>query len=139
MALGIFEDKLSKPSEEDVAKVLQQTGVLWQQVREHLAENHPPIVEEWKNYGKASGWTLLFKQKKRTLLYLFPCSGSFIAQFVFGEKAVEQALQSELPAAVIESIKAAQPYVEGRSFRIEVKTPVELEVVQQLIGIKVHF
>jgi hypothetical protein len=79
---------------------------------------------------------LLLKYGKRTILYLFPSKGFFIVLFVFGKKATVAAEQSSLPQNILKTIKEAKPYVEGRSFRAEVKSAEDLANIIKLIKIK---
>jgi len=137
MALSIFEDKTLKPSEEDISKVLGDKKALWDEIKSYIAKEYGELNEEWKNYGKASGWTLLIKLRKRTILYLFPALEYFIVQFVYGEKAVEKSLNSLLPLNIVDRIKEAQSYVEGRSFRIDVRSEADMSWIKELIDIKV--
>ena len=136
MALSILENKLKKPTDSELSEVLGNAKAVWDCLKQNVAHMYPEIIEEWKHYGKASGWTLLLKLKKRTLLYLFPCKEYFIVQFVYGEKAVEKAMMSSLPKNIIDNIREAKPYTEGRSFRLEVKVMDDLEIIDELIEIK---
>ena len=136
MSLSIFDDKLKKPTDHELASALDKTSRLWVDLKEYLVENFENISEEWKYYGKSSGWTLLFKSKKRTILYLFPSEGFYIVLFVFGKKATIAAEQHQLPRNILEDIRKAKPYVEGRSFRVEVKKVKDLENVKRLVEIK---
>jgi len=138
MALSVFEDKALMPSLEDVAEVLGDAKVLWDDIVDYIEKVYGQFTEEWKHYGKASGWTLLLKLKKRTILYLFPQNGYFIIQFVYGEKAIEKALGSDLPEAIMASIKAASFYVEGRSFRVDVRCSSDVSWITKLIDVKLR-
>lgn len=136
MSLSVFEDKQFKPSHEDVATVLGETKVLWDYIVNYIEKEYGQFTEEWKHYGKASGWTLLLKLKKRTILYLFPQNGYFIIQFVYGEKAIEKALGSDLPEVIMARIKAAPFYVEGRSFRVDVHCASDVNWIKKMIDMK---
>jgi hypothetical protein len=46
-------------------------------------------------------------------------------------------LTSDLPTAIIEEVKNAKRYAEGRGLRVEVKTRRDVESVKKLIAIKV--
>jgi len=136
MTLSIFDNKLKQPADNEIAIVLDKAKQLWDELKECLVKNYNNILEEWKYYGKTSGWTLSLKHQKRTILYLFPCEGFFIVLFVFGKKATVAAKQSSLPKNILNAIRRAKPYVEGRSFRVEVKSAEDLENVKKLAGIK---
>ncbi len=65
-----------------------------------------------------------------------PCQGHFLASFALGEKAVQAAHESALPAAVLEVIDRAQKYAEGRGVRLVVKTARDVRSVETLAAIK---
>jgi hypothetical protein len=56
--------------------------------------------------------------------------------FVFSESAVTTAAQSGLPEPVKAAIRDAKPYMEGRSFQVDVATEDDVAVVQRLMTIK---
>jgi len=101
--------------------------------RNHIRES----TEGWKYYGTKSGWTLKTLYKKRNLFFFTPFQGYFRIAFVFGDRAVAQILISDLPKAMIEEVKNAKKYAEGRGLRVEVKTHRDVESVKKLIAIKV--
>lgn len=136
MALSILDDKSRKPNDCDLAKALGRTKRLWDDLKNYVAKEHEPITEEWKHYGKKYGWTLRLVQKKRTILYLIPCKGHYMAGFVFGQKAVQAARKSKLPKAVITVINDAKRYVEGTGFRVPVKKKQDLDSIKKLVTIK---
>jgi hypothetical protein len=55
---------------------------------------------------------------------------------VFGGKATEEARQSDIPEAVLETINEARVYAEGRGFRLEVRKKLDLETMKKLAAIK---
>jgi hypothetical protein len=136
MAVSFFDDKSQVPGESELAKVLGRTSKLWDQLKDLLATRYEPLTEEWKFYSKKSGWSLPLKRKKRTVLYLIPCKGYFIAAFVLGEKAVKAARESDLPASIVERINKAKKYVEGRGISIEVRSKKDLSHIEKLAEIK---
>jgi hypothetical protein len=59
-----------------------------------------------------------------------------MAAFVFGEKAVTAAEQSTLPESILDMIRNARKYAEGRGIRFEVRGQEDVENVKKLIEIK---
>jgi len=55
---------------------------------------------------------------------------------VLGEKATVAAEQHSLPIIIFNAIRDAKPYVEGRSFRVEVKNMEDLQNLKRLVEIK---
>jgi hypothetical protein len=76
------------------------------------------------------------KHKKRTVLYMTPCEGYFLASFALGEKAVKLAHESNLPSSVLKVIDGAKKYAEGRGVRLEVRNSKDVRHVEKLAVIK---
>ena len=137
MAISIFDNKQNKPVEADLPAVLGENLKLWEDLNSFLDREYRPILEEWKYYGGSSGWGLLIKNVTKTILYMYPSQNYFTLLFVFGEKAVEAASKSNLSMELIKTIKEAKRHTEGRSFYLEVRTAADVEVIKQLIHIKI--
>ena len=138
MGLSIFEDKAKRPDDNDLNQALGETKPLWDQIKTHVIETYPPITEDWKHYGKSSGWTMKLLRKKRNLFFSYPAEGMFWLGFVFGEKAVAAVENSSIPPHLIEELKSARKYGEGRGLRVPVRAAEDLETVKQLIAVKVE-
>jgi hypothetical protein len=132
----LFADKSKAPSEASLSKALGRAKRHWDAVRTHALAAMPGVAEEWKCYAGLSGWTLILRNKRRNLAYLRPLAKHFGVSFAFGGAAVAAAEQSDLPAAVIEMIRTAPQYPEGRAVRVDVKTAADAQVVQKLLAIK---
>lgn len=136
MAMSAFDDKTSPPEADQLAGTLGRANGLWEPLVEELASEYAPLSETWKFGGKQWGWALQLKQRKRTVLYLTPCRGYLIAGFALGEKAVEAAHRSDLPASVLAAIDGARKYAEGRAVRIEVRKRADVAVVEKVAAAK---
>ena len=137
MALSIFDDKLREPGAAELAEALGRTHGLWNELKELIDKKFDPLAEEWVFSGKNYGWSLRLKQKKRAILYMTPCTGHFRVAFAFGERAVQAALQSGLPAHVQDLINNAPKYPEGRGVRMEVKDKQDVRIAVKLAEIKI--
>ncbi len=136
MDSGIFLEKSASPTAPALAGALGVKASLWRELKQAIADQHPPITEEWVFAGKTSGWSLRLTQKKRAVVYLTPCARGFRASFAFGEKAVRAAHRRALPASVLRLIDEAPKYVEGRAVRIAVKRAADVRQVIELAAIK---
>ncbi len=137
MAVSIFDSKLRQPNDFDVTEALGKSRRFWDELREYVGASFSPITEEWKSYGEKSGWIMSMKYDGHTMFYLYPSKGYFLVLFVFDKNAVEVAEKSSLPPNIMNKIRDARPYAEGRSFNIEVRVTSDLEIVKKLIDIKV--
>jgi len=131
-----FVDKVVKPDDKNLMKALGTTGNLWNQLKKHLEENYGPITEDWKFYSRQSGWTLKMLRKKRNLFFFTPLQGYFQLVFIFGDKAVAAVEKSDLPKDMIDKLRKAKKYMEGRGLQVEVKSREDLENVKKLVEIK---
>lgn len=136
MATSIFDEKLVVPNDDMLDKVLADQKTLWVKLKSHVLDNYKDVNQNWKYYSKKSGWTLVFKIKKRTLFYFIPCDGYFKVFFVYSEKAIDAAKNAHLPEQIMNRILQATKYVEGTSFDIEVKNEQDLDIIFKLIKIK---
>jgi hypothetical protein len=137
MAVSIFDSKLRQPNDFDVTEALGKSKRFWDELREYVATSYSHTTEEWKSYGEKSGWTMNMKYDGHSIFYLYPSKGYFLVLFVFEAKAVEAAEKSGLPQNIMNKIRDARPYAEGRSFNIEVRVASDLEIVKKLTDIKV--
>ena len=138
MSKSIFSEREHKPDTELLSKVLGESHPLWQEIKEHLNQTFGEIVEEWKYYGLKSGWVLKMLKKKRNLFFFIPMQSFFVISFVFGDKAVNQILETDFPDEIKSAIRNARKYVEGRGLPIEVRSEDEVEQVKTLVEIKVN-
>jgi hypothetical protein len=138
MGLSVFEDKNHPPSEKDLSNVLGEVKTFWDDLKKHVMENYPPVVEDWKHYGKSSGWTMKLLRKKRNLFFSYPGNDEMTVVFVFGDRAVQAVEKSDIPAPIIEELKQARKYAEGRGIKIPVRNADDAEIIKKLIAIKIE-
>ena len=132
-----FAGQADRPTQKAVETALGNSCVLWKQLVAELKQELKLDGEEWNSSGVKYGWSLRLQLKRRNIVYLGPHSGSFMASFVLGDKAVAIARKSELPAPVLKMIAETKRYGEGTPVRIEVSKPDDLEAVRILAKIKV--
>lgn len=136
MALSAFDDKSSPPQNDDLAATLGSTFVFWNELKRLIALRFAPLSIEWGFASGKTGWGLRLKQEKRTVLYMTPCRGYFLASFALGEKAVKAVHESDLPVSVLEVVDNAKKYAEGRGVRLEVRTVEDVHNLEKLAVIK---
>ncbi len=135
MLPNAFIGKLKPPTTSELAAELGPAQSIWDKLLADLA-NEGVDLQEWNSYSPKAGWSLKVKRGKRTILYLAPCRSCFRVAFALGDRAVEAARQSKLPARAIRMLDEAKRYPEGTAVRIEVKKSGEIALVEQLARIK---
>ncbi len=138
MAHSIFDDKSKKPTDKMLKDALGKTYKFWEEIKKHLGEEYGELTEDWKFYGQKYGWQLKTYQKKRNLFFFIPVKGFFKLTFVFGDKAVEVVQKSDLPSNIKTTLKNAKKYMEGRGLQVEVKSTGDVEIVKELLEIKIR-
>lgn len=137
METNAFMEKSIQPDDRQLARLLGRNAPFWEAIKQHIAQKHGDITEEWKFYNTKSGWTLKVLRKKRNLFFFTPLPGFFRMVFVFGDRAVSAVEKSDLPENLKNELKQARKYAEGRGIRIEVKSQKDVEYIKKLIDIKV--
>ena len=136
MALSYFDDKASPPSNAELRVALGAAGDLWQELIGRITRRFSPLDQTWGFSSKSTGWGLRLKHRERTVMYMTPCRGYFLASFALGEKAVKLARASDLPRAALEVIDSAPRYAEGRGVRFEVRDAHDLSSVETIAALK---
>lgn len=136
MALSAFDDRSRPPKDDELAAVLGRGATNWNRLKDRVAARCGPVSEVWGWSGMNFGWGLRIKQRERVILYLTPCRGYFLASFALGEKAVEAARESRLPAGVLKAIEDAPKYAEGRGVRFEIRRASDVASIEALAVLK---
>ena len=126
----------SAPDKRDLDDMLGRAGGLWERLHANLVSEFGPLAEKW-SFSKTTGrWSLQLKRKQRTVVYLIPCRGHFLASFALGERACAAAKGGGLPASVLAVINGAPSYPEGRGVRLEVRSVKDVANVANLAAVK---
>lgn len=136
MDTSVFTNKAVVPGDGDLFVELKETHDLWNTIRDHVHKLYPDAIDEWNYSGRKFGWSFRIKDKKRVIIYLLPREGYFKVAFVFGQKATDAVLNSEVADDIKEQLQAANVYAEGRGIRIDIRDPHILRDVREMIAIK---
>lgn len=134
--ISIFPDKTAKPTDKDLADKLDSKFELWKQIHDMVLSKYPGGLAEWNYPGKKYGWSFRIKDKKRAIIYLLPREQYFQVAFVFGDKAVNKIMESEISNEIKTEISQATKFAEGRGIRIDVKEDSIIFDIEQLVDIK---
>ena len=94
MPENAFAGWATQPTERELASVLRDSYLLWHSLVAELKTELKLDRQEWNSYSAKAGWSLRLQSKKRNIVYLSPRTGSFLASFALGDKAVAAARNS---------------------------------------------
>ena len=138
MLSNAFVGQAKRPSKAQIARALAGAHPLWQDLVSSLKRDLKLDGEKWNSYSTKAGWSLRLQFKKRNILYLAPCNGTFLACFVLGDRALAAAKSSNLLPDILKVLDEAKRYPEGTAVRLEVHSSVDVEVVKTLAKIKLE-
>jgi len=132
-----FIGKTAQPTDRELTAALGAARATWDQLLADLERELGVNVHDWNSYSPKAGWSLRVKRKARTIVWLGPRTGCFIAAFILGDKAMQAARASKLPQRIVKIMNEAPKYPEGTGVRITLKTPKDLAAVKTLAAIKI--
>jgi hypothetical protein len=136
MALSFFTDPTVTPDSKALAAALSTSFPWWNEIKDFVFQQYPKAVEEWKHSGKNYGWGFRLKDSKRVIVYLTPADGFFLFSIVFGEKATQEVLNSDISEDIKKTLREARVYAEGRGIRLVVNSSILITDIKKLILIK---
>jgi hypothetical protein len=136
--ISIFRDKAIKPTDKDLVENLGSSYELWKQINDYVFIKYAKGLAEWNHPGKKYGWSFRIKDKKRAIIYFLPRENYFKVAFVFGQKATDIILSSDISIDIKTELEKARKYAEGRGIRIDIKNDLILPDIKRLIDIKLN-
>jgi hypothetical protein len=133
---SIFGDKKITPDDEQLAKALGKTHSYWNLLENFTFLKYPDGFGKWSFGGEKYGWSYTIRDQKRAIIYLLPRDKYFKTAFVFGQKATDKVLASDIADSIRKELAAAKIYGEGRGIRINVTSKEVLADIKKLIDIK---
>jgi hypothetical protein len=133
---SFFMNKSAIPADDELVSALKSSHPLWMQIQDFVLEKYPAGRSEWNFPGKKYGWSYRIKDKKRAIIYFLPRDGYFKVAFVFGQKATEMVLNSDVSPLIKTELTNATQYAEGRGIRIEVNNEKDIVDIKKLVEIK---
>lgn len=131
---SIFIDKNKVPNDNDLKESLGDTYELWHLIKDYAISKYPKGFEEW-NCSKY-GWSFRIKDKMRVIIYLLPRDRFFKAAFVFGQKATDMIMKSQIANSIKAELDSAKVYAEGRGIRIDIIDKMIISDIEKLIDVK---
>ncbi|MDZ7606940.1 MAG: DUF3788 family protein [Cyclobacteriaceae bacterium] len=135
---SIFMEKTAIPGDSDLIEKLGATYSLWNKLKKYFNDHAPNPGEEWNFPGKNYGWSFRMKSKKRNIIYFLPRQGFFLVAFVFGPKAFDKVMSSQVSEDIKNDLQNAKAYAEGRGVRIKVTDETIFNDIFTLLEIKLN-
>ena len=136
MAKSYFRDKTLTPTTEMLTDVLGSAKEMWDGFIQHIESTYPDFMTEWKFYGLAWGWSFIYSNKKKKLIYITPGESFFTATFSFNAKGHEMAKTMGFTEDVLRIIESGKTNPAGRTFDIPIKQQSDMQIVHKLLQIK---
>lgn len=136
MSVSIYDDKLVEPDEKMLSYDLANSIDFLNTIRQFIEIEYGDLKAEWKYYNKNSGWILKLFTRNQNILFVIPCNKYFRIASIFGDKATDKILNSELPEIIKNKLSEAKKYAEGRTIQIEVRNESDMNNILKLIQIK---
>lgn len=137
METSIFTELSKSPETNDLVIPLGNTFPVWMEIRDFVFGKYPAAVEEWHISVKKFGWGFRIKDMKRAIIYLLPRQGFFRVAMVFGQKATDQIINSDISENIKVELLNSKVYMEGRVIHIDVKDDILLNDIKKLVEIKI--
>ncbi len=106
------------------------------EIRHFVIEKYSLTIEEWHVSVKKYDRGFRIKDKKRTIIYLSSKNGWFIVTFIFGQKAADEILASEINRDLQTDLINSKVYMESRVIRIDVREPGLISYIKKPALIK---
>jgi hypothetical protein len=133
----IFTDKNKAPDDKDLKLAIGNTYKYWQILKDDVHKKYPEAKDEWNFPGVKYGWSFRIKDKKRAIIYLLPKDKYFRVAMVFGQKAFDAIMRSNISKEIKKELESAKVYAEGRGIRIDVKDESVINDIKELISVKI--
>ena len=138
MSENQFKIKDKVPDEKRIKNTLKSNFSNLEAIRTYIADTIGETKEEWKYYGAKYGWNLKKFYKKRNLFFIGMYDGYFRISFVFGDKAYNAIMESDISEELKTELSQARKYAEGRGLSIEVHDDARLNDIEKLLHVKVN-
>lgn len=137
METSIFMDLTKTPKTSDLEIPLDKTFPDWMEIRDFVFEKYSNATEEWHISVKKFGWSFRIKDKKRAIIYLSPRPGFFWVTMIFGQKATDQILASDISPNIKEELIYSRVYMDGRVIRLDINDNSLINDIKKLVEIKI--
>lgn len=135
MSIGIFTDKVCKPSIDDMFEAVSASKVNLKALFGIIEENFK-AQSEFKFYGINYGWALNFRKSGKSLISIYPGDNMFTVQIILDRMQAENAISSNISESIKSIISNTEEICEGKWIYIKVTPTSEINDIQTLLKIR---
>jgi hypothetical protein len=133
----VLTDPNVHPSEDLIYPIIGENRIYWEQLLDHLYDNHFDITEEWRYYNDGKSWLYRALRKKKTIYWIGIIQDTFRISFLISDKAESLIDASDLSEKIKEGFRNAKKFKIGRYISIEMRSPEDYENVIKLVELKI--
>lgn len=138
MSYGLFTDKQTQPSPNEINEALGTVRAQWTSLLEFL-RLHYRSQEDFKFlYGNNYGWALRFRTKEKLLTALFPNRDHFVSLVILGGKQLKAVESLKLHSNACKAIESANLRKEGKWLFVKVYGRNDVKDIEALLELKVE-
>jgi hypothetical protein len=135
MSYSVFIDRIHKPSEEQIVKILGNKYKQWDEINSYLV-NIIKANSSYKFYGKNYGWALGFSKGNKSIISLYPLSNDFTIQIILKKEHEIEIIKIINDDKLQKLIKEKSVVHEGKWIFIGYSKINSIEIIKKMIDIK---
>jgi hypothetical protein len=135
MSIGIFTDKSSKPSVDEMSEAVSASKANLKALLDVIEEKFK-AKSEFKFYGKNYGWALNFRKSGKSLISIYPGDNMFTVQIILDKIQAVNAVNSDISEAIRDIINSTEEICEGKWIYIKVGPASEIKDIETLLKIR---
>ncbi len=124
------------PTEEIIFSYIGKTKSHWISIFEHIHNQYPEFIEEWRYYKDGKSWLLKIKLKSKTICWVSVLKGKFKMTFYFTDKAESAIVESSISDQLKQQFKDGKYYNKIRGLTITFTSKKDIEYAKTLLEIK---
>lgn len=110
MSEPFFTDPSAAPTDARITAALGRAASAWRVLFDALRDRAPDLTGTWGYYADGRSWLLKLARRQKTVCWVAVEKGRFHVAFYFAERLVPALLESALPDARKEAIRATAPH-----------------------------
>ncbi len=132
----VLTNKDEFPSEELIFSHIGKNKTHWISIFDHIQNQYPKFIEEWRYYNDGKSWLLKIVQKKKTICWVSVFQNKFKMTFYFTDRGEQAIMESSISDELKEQFKTGKYYNKIRALTITFSSKKTVNYAKILIDIK---